>query len=167
MDSPFKISAKCCDKMKKKENGMAYTEEKSASLKYRDEYYKGINSIIEERLKGKAIIEAKGSTRGVIDVSLPHLNFKSKILDFGGITSGNKVSDKGRIYAGYNPVTISSIECPEGFSTSLKAGDRITNYTDMAVYFQPTELKEYSGDIKIYSNASNNPYIFHVKGEGK
>ncbi len=38
---------------------MAYTEEKSASLKYRDEYYKGINSIIEERRKEVDSIRAE------------------------------------------------------------------------------------------------------------
>ena len=67
-------------------------------------------------------------------------------------------------------LSIVRIACPEGFSFSsaysfpivLSPGDSKT----IVFAFKPTEHKTYSGDIRIYSSASNGVCIVRVIGNG-
>ena len=106
--------------------------------------------------------------------SKPKISASPTTLNYGDVKVGQSLGNAaGRVVftnSGGSTLSITSIDCPDGFShspnlsfpISISAGDSKT----ITFAFRPTEVKTYSGYIQVYSNASNGVCKVKVTGNG-
>ena len=114
------------------------------------------------------------SCKVTVNEKEPMINATPPELNYGDVKVGQSLGNTaGRVEfanTGSADLSISGIDCPEGFSHSpsltfpivLSPGD----YKTITFAFKPTEAKTYSGYIQVYSNASNGVCKVKVTGNG-
>ena len=119
------------------------------------------------------VLKVKVTGYGV-EAAQPSISASPTSINYGDVTVGKALGNEtGRVTftnTGDADLSISSIDCPTGFSHSpslsfpivVSPGDTKT----ITFAFKPTEAKSYSGYIQVYSNASNGVLKVRVTGNG-
>ena len=115
------------------------------------------------------------ATCHLIVKGVPKISASPTSLDYGDVKVGTALGNEaGRVTftnTGSADLSISSIDCPDGFSHSPSLNFPIVispgNDKTITFAFKPTEVKTYSGQIEIYSDAWNEyPLYVDVTGNG-
>ena len=116
---------------------------------------------------------AKASCRIIVE-DKPIISASPTELNYGNVKVGQYLGNEaGRVEftnTGGLDLSISSIDCPDGFSHSPSLTFPIVispgNSKTITFAFKPTEVKTYSGYIEVYSNAPDGLCMVRVTGNG-
>ena len=131
-----------------------------------------IKSNATNATQGTSLLDLSGTGT---EVQTPgYLEASPATLSYGDVTVGTALGNEaGRVVftnTGGSDVSISSIDCPTGFSHSSALSFPIVvspgNTKTITFAFKPTEVKSYSGYIQVNSNASNGVLKVKVTGNG-
>ena len=131
-----------------------------------------IKSNATNATQGTSLLDLSGTGT---EVQTPgYLEASPSTLNYGDVTVGSSLGNEtGRVVftnTGGSDVSISSIDCPTGFSHSSSLSFPIVvspgSTKTITFAFKPTEVKSYSGYIQVNSNASNGVLKVKVTGNG-
>lgn len=127
---------------------------------YGVQYFTGEVLTVDEKITTQGDLSINSSISRIIRIEGD--------LDFGQVRVGDSLTKIMRIYNdGNNPLNVSNIFLPEGFSADWFSGEIApSTYKEVNILFQPLEEKIYSGEIEVISNKTEGNNKISVLGEG-